>query len=220
MMKNSLKLIMVVSILLTSLVAGDSFAANPYDWSVEGKRLNQAANEDDTVTYDASTDTLILNNYNGGAIGLGCYGSCYGGTSHTIELIGENYITTTENEDPIDVDNLFNVKFIGDGTLTIKHKIFLESWEGMLDAETEGEVVVEDSGEYSEFVIRAVDAKNKNDQQVDVNDNQKENIQNKCAESPINFIVIIILSSVLFVAVITIIALAIKNLKHKKMIEG
>ncbi len=219
-MKNNLKLIMAASILLTSLVAGDSFAAIPYDWSVDGERLNQAANEDNTATYDISRDTLTLNNYNGGAISLGCYGSCYGNTSHTIELIGDNYITTTENEDPIGVDNLFNIQFIGDGTLTIKHKIFLESWEGMLDAETEGEVVVEDSGEYSEFVIRAVDAKNKNDQQVGVNDNQKENASKKCLESPINLITIIILSSALFVAVIVIITLAIKNLKHKKMIEG
>lgn len=107
-------------LLLIILTINVNAAGIPYDWIVNGEEVFENSS-DGTVSLvkDSTTVTLTLNNYNGGSLKLNCYGTSIEGLNFTINLIGNNTITT-DDEYGIDFTN-YNGKitFIGDGNLTI-----------------------------------------------------------------------------------------------------
>mgnify|MGYP004461479529 FL=1 len=107
-------------LLLIILTINVNAAGIPYDWIVNGEEVFENSS-DGTVSLvkDSTTVTLTLNNYNGGSLKLNCYGTSIEGLNFTINLIGNNTITT-DDEYGIDFTS-YNGKitFIGDGNLTI-----------------------------------------------------------------------------------------------------
>lgn len=107
-------------LLLIILTINVNAAGIPYDWIVNGEEIFENSS-DGTVSLvkDSTTVTLTLNNYNGGSLKLNCYGTSIEGLNFTINLIGNNTITT-DDEYGIDFTS-YNGKitFIGDGNLTI-----------------------------------------------------------------------------------------------------
>lgn len=108
-------------LLLIILTINVNAAGIPYDWIVNGEEVIEN-NSDGTVSLvkDSTNVTLTLNNYNGGSLKLNCYGTSIEGLNFTINLIGNNTITTND-EYGIDFTS-YNGKitFVGDGNLTIK----------------------------------------------------------------------------------------------------
>lgn len=113
----------IVLVFLILLTINVNAAGIPYDWIVNGEEIFENSS-DGTVSLvkDSTTVTLTLNNYNGGSLKLNCYGTSIEGLNFTINLIGNNTITTDE-EYGIDFTS-YNGKitFIGDGSLTINAK--------------------------------------------------------------------------------------------------
>ena len=107
-------------LLLIILTINVNAAGIPYDWIVNGEEVIEN-NSDGTVSLvkDSTNVTLTLNNYNGGSLKLNCYGTSIEGLNFTINLIGNNTITT-DDEYGIDFTS-YNGKitFVGDGNLTI-----------------------------------------------------------------------------------------------------
>ena len=107
-------------LLLIILTINVNAAGIPYDWIVNGEEIFENSS-DGTVSLvkDSTTVTLTLNNYNGGSLKLNCYGTSIEGLNFTINLIGNNTITT-DDEYGIDFTS-YNGKitFVGDGNLTI-----------------------------------------------------------------------------------------------------
>lgn len=114
----------IIPLVLLMIVTINVKAAGvPYDWIVNGEELFENNSDGTaTLTKDATTITLTLNNYNGGSLKLNCYGTAVDGLNFTINLIGNNTITTDE-EYGIDFTS-YNGKitFVGDGNLTINAK--------------------------------------------------------------------------------------------------
>lgn len=113
----------IVLVFLILLTINVNAAGVPYDWIVNKEEVLEN-NSDGTVSLikDSPTITLTLNNYNGGSLKLNCYGTGVEGLNFTINLVGDNTITTDE-EYGIDFTS-YNGKitFIGDGSLTINAK--------------------------------------------------------------------------------------------------
>ena len=115
------KLLLASILLIPLMVLVVSAAEVPYRWSVGGEYLdsNSPHNYDNTAiqTKEDKTVKLTLDNYDGGKIELGCYGTGQEGMTFIIELIGDNKITS--NDVGIVYDYSTPIEFIGTGKLTI-----------------------------------------------------------------------------------------------------
>ncbi len=94
-------------------------ASVPYQWLSGDEKINVGqpnAAGTASLEKDGKTVTLSLNNYNGPALVLDCYGTGQDGMKFIITLEGDNVITT----DNVGIDSGSSiVEFKGNGTLTI-----------------------------------------------------------------------------------------------------
>ena len=112
---NKMILVMAVFFMIPFVWA----ASVPYQWLSGDEKINvNQPNAAGTASLekDGKTVTLSLNNYNGPALVLDCYGTGQEGMVFIINLEGENIITA----DSVGIDSGSSiVDFKGNGTLTI-----------------------------------------------------------------------------------------------------
>lgn len=106
-----------ILMLIYSVFAINTNAASvPYSWNSNGIDIAQGTINGASIDKEGKTVTLTLNNYNGGALELFCYGSEQDNIIFNIVLVGDNIINTNEN---IGITSKYKVSFLGNGNLTI-----------------------------------------------------------------------------------------------------
>ena len=116
-MKKINKIALIVALFL--MIPFVWAASVPYQWLSGDEKINVGqpnAAGTASLEKDEKTVTLSLNNYNGPALVLDCYGTGQDGMKFIVTLEGDNVITT----DNVGIDSGSSiVEFKGNGTLTI-----------------------------------------------------------------------------------------------------
>ncbi len=195
----------IVLVFLILLIINVNAAGVPYDWIVNKEEVLEN-NSDGTVSLikDSTTITLTLNNYNGGSLKLNCYGAGVEGLNFTINLVGNNTITTDE-EYGIDFTS-YNGKitFIGDGNLTINAKtpISYENFSSNLYI-SPTENIYTDQHKIVSTDIDGADIQNRARTISDKNESTKSNSNNNLVTIiGIAFLSYILVSVAIFVALV------------------
>lgn len=195
----------IVLVFLILLIINVNAAGVPYDWIVNKEEVLEN-NSDGTVSLikDSTTITLTLNNYNGGSLKLNCYGTGVEGLNFTINLVGNNTITTDE-EYGIDFTS-YNGKitFIGDGNLTINAKtpISYENFSSNLYI-SPTENIYTDQHKIVSTDIDGADIQNRARTISDKNESTKSNFNNNLVTIiGIAFLSYILVSVAIFVALV------------------
>ena len=195
----------IVLVFLILLTINVNAAGVPYDWIVNKEEIVEN-NSDGTVSLikDSTTITLTLNNYNGGSLKLNCYGTGVEGLNFTINLVGNNTITTDE-EYGIDFTS-YNGKitFIGDGNLTINAKtpISYENFSSNLYI-SPTENIYTDQHKIVSTDIDGADIQNRARTISDKNESTKSNSNNNLVTIiGISFLSYILVSVAIFVALV------------------
>ena len=111
--------LVLVSILLVPMMFLNVYATSaPYEWIVDGEKVNSEPNKDGTARLekDGKKITLFLKNYDGGKLELNCYGTGQPDMEFIINLEGKNKITASDIGIAMDDSK---VKFEGEGSLII-----------------------------------------------------------------------------------------------------
>ena len=170
-------------------------AAGGCSWIVEGNFVPQGENAKESYYLDFSDNNheggvLVLKDYDGGKISYEARGTCLESLA-VVKLIGKNKITVSEGTG---ISPISNIKFIGDGSLSIKTNANNITINGIPEEEEKVEI----------------------EQQPEVNEDEK-NEGDKDAEKSAGFDVYTIINfGLLAINIIVLLTLIIKISKKEK----
>ena len=202
-----ISLVVISFVCLFSVV--DVKAAGGCSWIVEGNFVPQGENTKESYYLDFSDNNhdggvLVLKDYDGGKISYEARGTCLESLA-VVKLIGKNKITVSEGAG---ISSISNIKFIGDGSLSINAIIPIEYKTNANNITING-ILEED--EKAEIEQQPDENKDKKDEDVNVKDEEKDN------EETSNFDVYTIINfGLLAINIIILLFLIIKMSKKEK----